>query len=282
MAGSKLEIEAALAEDIGSGDLTASLLPPEAALEVEVISRQEGVIAGRPWFDQVFHHLDRNIGIEWRVDEGRRVESGTVLVRLSGPARPLLTGERTALNFLQLLSGTATLTRRYVDAVEGTGAIILDTRKTIPGLRQAQKYAVRTGGGQNHRLGLFDAILIKENHIAAAGGIGAAIEAARRKHPGTPVEVEVESPDELTQVVEAGADRAMLDNFQLADMTAAAQSYRDKIELEASGGITLDTVRAVAETGVHFISVGELTKRIEPLDLSMRFIPQPTTHNSQP
>lgn len=271
MSGEKLEIAAALAEDIGPGDLTASLLPPEARLEVEVITRENGVIAGRPWFDEVFRRLDENIDVEWQVKEGRQVEAGSVLVRLSGRARPLLTGERTALNFLQLLSGTATLTRRYADAVNGTGTIILDTRKTIPGLRQAQKYAVRTGGGQNHRMGLFDAVLIKENHIAAAGGIGLAVEAARLACPGVSVEVEVEDRKELAQAVEAGADRALLDNFDLADLAAAAHHHRDEIELEASGGITLDTVRAVAETGVHFVSVGALTKRVEPLDLSMRF-----------
>lgn len=273
----RAEVTAALTEDVDGGDLTASLLPPDARLDVDVITRKPGIIAGRPWFDEVFRQLDADIRIEWPVDEGQHVEADTPLVTLSGAARALLTGERTALNFLQLLSGTATLTRQYVEACAGTGTIILDTRKTIPGMRKAQKYAVRAGGGQNHRMGLFDALLIKENHIAAAGGIGRALEMSRRLFPDMPVEIEVETLEELAQAIAVGAGRALLDNFSLTDLRTAANRYRGEIELEASGGITLETVRAVAETGVDYISIGDLTKRIEPLDLSMRFNSQPAT-----
>ncbi len=265
------QVQAALAEDVGSGDLTAGLIPAGNTLETVVISRQAGVLAGCDWFNASFSLTDPDIRIEWQCREGDQITASQELCLLSGPARGLLTAERTGLNFLQLLSGTATLTARYVDAIRGTGARLLDTRKTVPGLRLAQKHAVRIGGGHNHRIGLFDAILIKENHIAAAGGIAAAVELARRQHPGYPVEIEVEDLAQLEQAAGAGADRVMLDNFSLADLSSAVASCKGQIELEASGGITLDGIRAVAETGVDFISVGELTKRVEPLDLSMRF-----------
>lgn len=265
------QVRAALAEDLGTGDLSARAVPAEARAEARVITRDGGVIAGRPWFDAAFELTDSGIRISWLAEEGGAVEAGTELCRLAGPARSILSAERTALNFLQLLSGAATLARRYVDAIAGTGARILDTRKTLPGLRQAQKYAVRAGGGSNHRSGLFDAILLKENHIAAGGGISATIAAARRAHGNMPIEVEVEDLAELDQAVAAGADRALLDNFSPADLRAAVAAHATRIELEASGGITLESVRAIAETGVHCISVGELTKRVEPLDLTLLF-----------
>lgn len=265
-------VQSALDEDLGTGDLSAAAVPDAARATARVITREPGVIAGRPWFDTAFHLLDSAIDIRWRIDEGSTAGAGAELCGLSGPARSLLAAERTALNFLQLLSGTATLARRYVDAVAGTGARILDTRKTVPGLRLAQKYAVRAGGADNHRLGLFDAILIKDNHLAAAGGIGAAIDAARRAHPGTRVEVEVTDLAGLDEAVAAGTDQALLDNFSLAELRKAAAGHAGHIVLEASGGITLENVRAIAETGVHRISVGELTKRVEPLDLSLQFM----------
>ena len=265
-------VAAALAEDLGDGDRTAAVVPAGAVLEVQVISRDNGVLAGTPWFDEVFRQLDPAIAIDWLTVDGRAVSAEEVLCKLAGPARPLLGGERTALNFLQLLSGTATLTRRYLDAIAGTGVVLLDTRKTLPGLRQAQKFAVRCGGAQNHRMGLYDAFLLKENHLAAAGGIAPAVALARGAGSGLPVSVEVETLEELDEAVAAGADRALLDNFSLMDLRRAARRHREAIELEASGNISLDNIRAVAATGVHFISVGELTKRVEPLDLSMRYI----------
>ena len=264
-------VRAALAEDIGSGDLTADLVDPARRLRVQVISREAGVVAGRPWFDEVFRQLDPDIGIIWDVAEGGTTSPGSCLCRMTGPARPILTGERTALNFLQLLSGTATLTRSFVQAMSGTGTRVLDTRKTLPGLRQAQKYAVRAGGGTNHRLGLFDGILIKENHIAAAGGIRQVVDQARRLHPDHPVEVEAETLDQLEQAAGAGADRIMLDNFDLGMLTAAVREWGGRVELEASGGVDLDQAREIARTGVDFVSVGEITKRVSPMDLSLRY-----------
>jgi nicotinate-nucleotide pyrophosphorylase (carboxylating) len=237
-----------------------------------VLARGDAVICGAPWFDAVFRKLDATITIEWLVGEGSRASAGQTLVKLRGAARALLTGERTALNFLQMLSAVATVTRLYVDAVAGTRARIVDTRKTLPGLRQAQKYAVRMGGGTNHRHGLYDAILIKENHIAAAGGIAAALDAAARSAPaGVWTQIEVENFDQLQAALAAGAKMILLDNMSTAQMAAAVKITAGRAELEASGGITLDNVRAIAETGVDRISIGGLTKDIKALDLSMRF-----------
>lgn len=264
----------ALAEDVGDGDLTASLLPAAALARATIITREAVVLAGRPWVDEVYRQLDPAVRIDWEAADGDALAAGALLCRLQGPARALLTGERTALNFLQLLSGTATAARRYAAAVAGTNARILDTRKTVPGLRLAQKYAVRCGGGVNHRLGLFDAILIKENHILAAGGIEAAIRGARAQHPGVPVEIEVESIDELRAALAARADRLLLDNFGVGELAQAVAINRAEgdppAELEASGGLTLKSIADVAATGVDFISVGALTKHVTAIDLSMR------------
>ncbi len=274
----------ALAEDIGSGDLTAALIPVNAISEASLISRESAVLCGSAWFDAVFHALDPSILVEWQVVDGAAIEPDQLLCMLSGPARAVLSGERTALNFLQTLSGTATLARRYADAVQGTGVKILDTRKTVPGLRAAQKYAVICGGCHNHRQGLYDGILIKENHILAAGSITAAMRAARafERQLGRPamlIEIEVENPRELGEAVDAGAKRVLLDNFSLEELAAAVRlvqiqgrdSGGQRIELEASGGITLDNIRAVAETGVDYISVGDITKNVRAIDLSLRF-----------
>ena len=261
----------ALAEDVGGGDLTAALIPEDARAEATVISRERAVLCGAAWFDAVFRQLDPRIHIEWGAADGDRVEPNQWLCTLRGPARAMLTGERTALNFLQALSGTATLARRYADLVAGTGATILDTRKTLPGLRLAQKYAVRCGGCQNHRIGLFDAVLIKENHIMAAGSIRNAIATARRLHPGVTVEVEVESLAELEEALASRPDIVMLDNFDLATMTEAVRLTAKRVKLEASGNVNFDTVRAIAETGVDYISIGGLTKDVRAVDLSMRF-----------
>lgn len=264
-------VEQALAEDVGAGDLTAALIPVEARANARVICREPGVIAGAAWFEAVFRRLDSGLEIHWQVQDGGRVAPDRTVCTLSGNARAILTGERTALNLLQTLSATATATRRYVDAIAGTGTRILDTRKTLPGLRRAQKYAVRCGGGHNHRTGLFDAVLIKENHIAAAGSIPAAIEAARAAGAGDFVEVEVETLAQLEQALAAGADRILLDNFDLAALREAVRITDRRARLESSGGITLESVRAVAETGVDDISIGALTKDIRALDLSLRF-----------
>lgn len=261
----------ALAEDVGSGDLTAALIPEHAQAEATVVSREVAILCGTTWFNAVFRQLDPGIAIDWRAADGDRVESEQLLCTLRGPARPLLTGERTALNFLQLLSGTATLARRYADAVSGTKAVILDTRKTLPGLRLAQKYAVRCGGCRNHRIGLFDAVLIKENHIMAAGSIGNAIATARRLHPGVTVEVEVENRAELEEALAARPDIVMLDNFDLTAMAEAVRIVDGRVKLEASGNVNFDTVRGIAETGVDYISIGGLTKDVRAIDLSMRF-----------
>ena len=261
----------ALAEDVGAGDLTAALIPEDAQAEATVISRESAVLCGVAWFDAVFRQLDPRIHVEWRAADGNRIEPDQWLCTLRGPARAMLTGERTALNFLQALSGTATLARRYADAVAGTGATILDTRKTLPGLRLAQKYAVRCGGCQNHRIGLFDAVLIKENHIMAAGSITNAIATARRLHPGVTVEVEVENLAELQEALAARPDIVMLDNFDLATMAEAVRITAKRAKLEASGNVNFDTVRAIAETGVDYISIGGLTKDVRAVDLSMRF-----------
>ncbi|MCL5060680.1 MAG: carboxylating nicotinate-nucleotide diphosphorylase [Candidatus Thermoplasmatota archaeon] len=267
----EIDVARALAEDVGSGDLTTLLIPATRTARARVITRETAVIAGRPWFDACFRTLDLACAIDWQVNEGDQAEAGSVLVEIKGNARALLTAERPALNFLQTLSGVATATRSYVEAVRGTHAVILDTRKTLPGLRLAEKYAVRVGGGQNQRTGLYDGILIKENHIAAAGGIAQVLEAAFKLAEGkVGVQIEVENMDELEQALSAGAPLILLDNFSFADMRHAVQVTHGRALLEASGNITLDTVRAVAETGVDRISVGSLTKHIRAVDLSMR------------
>jgi nicotinate-nucleotide pyrophosphorylase (carboxylating) len=268
-------VAAALAEDIGGGDLTAALVPAGRGGRATVITREAAVIAGRPYVDEVFRQVDPGVTIDWQVRDGASVEAGQVLFRLEGPARSLLTGERTALNFLQTLSGTATVTHRYVAQVAGLPCQVLDTRKTVPGLRTAQKYAVRCGGGRNHRMGLYDGVLIKENHIIAAGSIGAAVATARKAAIRVPVEVEVETLDELRQALDAGADMALLDEFPLDDLRTAVALNRahanGPIKLEASGSVTLETLRSVAATGVDFVSIGSLTKHVRAVDLSMRF-----------
>jgi nicotinate-nucleotide pyrophosphorylase (carboxylating) len=268
------QVSRALAEDVGGGDLTAALVPAGQAAHATVVTREDAVLCGRAWVDEVFRQLDRGIVIDWRPDEGARVSAGSTLCELRGSARPLLTGERTALNFLQTLSATATAARRYADAVVGTSTRILDTRKTIPGLRTAQKYAVRVGGAHNHRIGLFDAILVKENHIIASGGITAAVSEARRLNPGVLVEVEVESLAQAAEAFAARADRLLLDNFPLPRLREAVR-LRDEQStatgLEASGGITLANIREVATTGVDFISIGDITKNLHAVDLSLRF-----------
>ncbi|HCB13574.1 MAG TPA: carboxylating nicotinate-nucleotide diphosphorylase [Gammaproteobacteria bacterium] len=261
----------ALAEDVGDGDLTAALIPEDTQAEATVISREYAVLCGSAWFDTVFRQLDPRVVIDWQAADSDRIAPDQLLCTLRGPARSLLTGERTALNFLQMLSSTATLARRYADAVAGTGAIILDTRKTLPGLRLAQKYAVRCGGCQNHRIGLFDAVLIKENHIMAAGSIGNAIAVARRLHPSVTVEAEVENVAELEEALAAQPDIIMLDNFDLKTMSEAVKITDGRVKLEASGNVNFDTVRPIAETGVNYISIGGLTKDVRAIDLSMRF-----------
>jgi nicotinate-nucleotide pyrophosphorylase (carboxylating) len=267
-------VSRALAEDIGSGDLTAALVPAGQRAQATVIIRDDAVICGIPWFDEVFKQLSADINIDWQVAEGSSTRAGTVLCELQGPARELLTGERTALNFLQTLSATATAAHEFATAIADTGAIILDTRKTLPGLRVAQKYAVRTGGAANHRTGLYDGILIKENHIAAAGGIANAVRTALSQAGDALVEVEVENLTEAREAIAAGAHRLLVDNFSLADMREAV-TLRDSadtgVTLEASGGIDLKTVHGIAATGVDYISIGALTKDIQAVDLSMRF-----------
>lgn len=264
-------VQRALAEDIGDGDLTAALIPAATRVRARVISRQMAVLCGTAWFDEVFRQIDDTISIHWEAADGHSIHRDQLLCRLEGPARGLLTGERTALNFLQTLSATASVTRRYADAVAGTGATILDTRKTLPGLRNAQKYAVRCGGANNHRMGLYDGILIKENHIMAAGSIRAAVAAARKQGPGVPVELEVETLEQVEEALAAGADILLLDNFKLEGMREAVRLTAKRAKLEASGGIDMIQVRAVAETGVDYISVGAITKNIDAVDLSMRF-----------
>lgn len=265
-------VSAALAEDVGAGDWTALMTPDGMRARAAVLSRGAAVLCGQPWFEKVFEKLDPGVRIAWRVREGAAVEAGALVCELEGDARALLTGERTALNFLQTLSAVATLTRRYVDAVAGTRAKIVDTRKTLPGLRLAQKYAVRMGGGANHRLGLYDGMLIKENHIAAAGGVARALHAAREvAPPGVWIQIEVETLDQLDEALREGAKMILLDNMSVEKMGMAVERAAGRAELEASGGITLRNVRAIAETGVDRISIGGLTKDVSAVDLSMRF-----------
>ncbi len=263
------DVAAFLAEDLGTGDLTAAIIPETMTASAEVMTREAMVVCGQAWFEAVFKTLDANVAITWLVAEGASVSGNTVLCQLSGPARQLLTGERTALNLLQTLSATATVARTYAEAVTGTGCKVLDTRKTIPGLRKAQKYAVACGGCHNHRMGLYDGVLIKENHIIAAGSIANAVTIARRQST-VAIEVEVESLAELREALAAKPDRIMLDNFSLEDLAAAVKLSAGQVELEASGNITLDNIKTIAQTGVDFISIGALTKNIRAIDLSMR------------
>lgn len=266
------QVAIALAEDVGSGDRTAALIPEDDVSTVQVVCREEAVLCGTAWFDEAFRQLDAAVHINWSALDGDQVSPGRVLCQFSGKTRALLTAERTALNYLQTLSGTATLARRYAHAVKGTGVRILDTRKTLPGLRIQQKYAVACGGCHNHRIGLYDAILIKENHILAAGSITAALQAALRFAPDMVVEVEVEGLEELQEALQAGAQRILLDNFSLDMLEEAVQAANGRARLEASGNVSLDTIRAIAETGVNDISVGALTKDVRAIDLSMRFV----------
>jgi nicotinate-nucleotide pyrophosphorylase (carboxylating) len=267
-------VATAIAEDVGTGDLTAGLIAADKQGKARVISREDATLCGRSWFDEVFRQLDATTIVEWSVEDGERIKPNQELCKLRGPARALLTGERTALNFLQTLSGTATVTRQYADALAQTSCRVLDTRKTLPGLRLAQKYAVHCGGGVNHRIGLYDAILVKENHIIAAGSIGAAVAHARKLAGKRMVEVEVETLDELQQALLTDIDRVLLDNFKNEDLAEAVRINRArssrKVELEASGNVSLETILAIAATGVDFISVGGLTKHLRAVDLSMR------------
>lgn len=263
----------ALAEDLGSGDVTAALVPAQQRVAGQLICREDAILCGCAWAEEAFRQLDPSVRIAWQAVDGDPIRAGATIAHIEGPARAVLSGERVALNFLQLLSGTATATRRFVEAVAGTGCRILDTRKTLPGLRTAQKYATRCGGAQNHRMGLYDMVLVKENHIVAAGSIQAAVETARRQSPGLPVEVEVESLQEFELALAAGCDVVMLDELGIEDMRTAVQRNRDSgshAKLEASGGVSLDAVRRIAETGVDYISVGGITKHLRAVDLSMR------------
>ncbi len=268
----KQQVALAPAEDIGEGDITADLIPADTRANASIISREPAVICGTPWVTEVFMQLDPAIQIDWHCQDGDKVESRQELCRLHGSARHLLSGERAALNFLQTLSATATQAHEYVMAVEGTGCRILDTRKTIPGLRLAQKYAVRCGGAYNHRSGLYDMVLIKENHICAAGSIQAAVDTARRLSPDMPVEVEVENLHQLQQALEANVDRILLDNMDIPALQQAVRITNKRIPLEASGGVSQKTARDIAQTGVDYISIGSITKHIRAIDLSMRFI----------
>jgi len=264
------EIDGFLEEDVGSGDLSALIIPETAQATARVVTREIMVLCGQAWFNAVFARIEPNIQIHWLVNDGDEAEANTVLCTLRGGARGLLTGERTALNLLQTLSGTATLARTYARAVEGTRVKVLDTRKTIPGLRRAQKYAVRCGGCHNHRMGLYDGILIKENHILAAGSIALAVRAAQALRPGVPIEVETEDLEELEQALTAGVDRLLLDNFSPEMMREAVALNAGRAKLEVSGNVGLETIREIAETGVDYISVGALTKNVRAIDLSMR------------
>ncbi len=261
----------ALKEDIGSGDVTADLIPKENQSKANVVCRDDATLAGTPWFNEVFHQIDPDVEITWHFQDGERVETNEIICTLSGNSRSILSGERVALNFLQTLSATATQTQKFVSKIKGTNTRILDTRKTLPNLRDAQKYAVLCGGGKNHRIGLYDMILIKENHIMATGSIAKAVKQAKKLHPDIRVEVETENFEEFREATEAGADVIMLDNFDLKTMREAVLENDGRISLEASGGVNLDTVRGIAETGVDFISVGQITKDIAAVDLSMRF-----------
>jgi len=268
-------VSRAIAEDLRDGDLTAALIGRYTPAVARVVAREAATLCGRAWFDETFRQLDGRVAVTWHADDGAQIATDSIVCELRGPARSIVTGERTALNFLQTLSGTATATRALADIVAGSRTRILDTRKTVPGLRLAQKYAVRCGGGENHRIGLFDAVLIKENHIAAVGSVTAAVETARRQSPGVMIEVEVETLAQLREALATDADRIMLDDFSLADMRAGV-ALRDaaagkRRELEASGSVNADSLRAVADTGVDFVSIGAITKHVRAIDFSMRF-----------
>ena len=265
-------VEQALTEDRADGDISAGLIDEQTLAFAQVITRESGIFCGAPWVDETLKQLDETMHIKWQVADGDKVSPNQELFQLRGKARSLLSAERTMLNFVQLLSGTATRTARYVGLIADTQSQLLDTRKTVPGLRLAQKYAVKCGGGSNHRTGLYDAFLLKENHILAAGSIGAAVKAAKTSAPNKPVEIEVESLTELQQAMEAGADIALIDNFSVTDSKAAVAMTRGNMVLEASGGITQESIAAIAATGVDYISCGDLTKSVEPMDLSMRFL----------
>ena len=265
-------VEQALTEDRADGDISAGLIDEQTLAFAQVITRESGIFCGAPWVDETLKQLDETMHIKWQVADGDKVSPNQELFQLRGKARSLLSAERTMLNFVQLLSGTATRTARYVGLIADTQSQLLDTRKTVPGLRLAQKYAVKCGGGSNHRTGLYDAFLLKENHILAAGSIGAAVKAAKTSAPNKPVEIEVESLAELRQAMEAGADIALIDNFSVTDSKAAVAMTRGNMVLEASGGITQESIAAIAATGVDYISCGDLTKSVEPMDLSMRFL----------
>ena len=269
----KRNVCAALHEDVGPGDINAALIPACARARASIITRNRGVFCGRPWVVEACRQVDQEIALDWQVDDGDEVAAGELLLRLVGPARGLLTVERTALNFMQLLSATATRARAFVAAAAGTSTVVLDTRKTLPGLRAAQKYAVRVGGAHNHRKGLYDGYLLKENHIAAAGGIAAAVREAQRQHPEKDVHVEVETRAQLEEAIAAGAQRVLLDNHSVPALRAAAEQVRGRVALEASGGVTLENIATVARTGVRFVSVGDITKSVMPIDLSMRLTP---------
>lgn len=264
-------VRQALAEDIGSGDITAALIPEQQNARARLICREDMILCGRPWAETVFAQVDERIRVHWHAEDGARLAADQALCQIEGPARAILTAERTAINFLQTLSGTATLTHRYVQRVSDTGVRILDTRKTLPGWRLAQKYAVACGGGHNHRIGLYDAYLIKENHISAAGSIAAAVDTARQNHADKPIEVEVEDLAQLQQALNAGVDRVLLDNFTPANLRKAVEINAGRAVLEASGGITYDNLHEIALTGVNDISIGALTKDIHAIDLSLRF-----------
>ena len=269
----KTQVATALREDVGNGDVTAELVPLTQKVRGRVITREDAVLSGRPWVDETFRQLEPHIRLTWHAADGDPIAANSVIFEIEGPARAVLTGERTALNFMQLLSATATAARRFVDAVAGTGCVILDTRKTLPGLRTAQKYAVRSGGARNYRIGLYDMVLIKENHIAAAGSLSGAIASARRSSPAVPVEVEVESLAEFQEALAARPDIIMLDEFSQPDIVEAVAINRSQgrpVKIEASGSVSLETVRAIAATGVDFISVGGITKHVRAVDLSMR------------
>lgn len=265
------DVTTALEEDIGTGDLTAALIPNNQHTRATIITREQATLCGTAWANEVFKQLDANIKINWLEGDGNQINKNQILCQLEGNTSALLTGERTALNFLQTLSGTATLAKKYSNAVAGTRTVILDTRKTIPGLRTAQKYAVRCGGCKNHRTGLYDGVLIKENHIAAAGSVTAAINSAKKYNPDFVIEIEVENLDEFQQALDAGADILLLDNFDLDSLNEAVQKTDGKVKLEASGGINLENIRSIAEIGVDYISIGDLTKNVRAIDLSMRF-----------
>lgn len=269
------QVALALAEDVGTGDLTASLVPASVQAQARVIAREKAVLCGTDWFDEVFRQVDPSVKIEWRLQDGDELNDQVEVCLIQGSARSVLSAERAALNFLQTLSGTASRAALYVQAIAGTGALILDTRKTVPGLRLAQKYAVSCGGASNHRIGLYDAILIKENHIEAAGSIAAALQAAQMLTETVEIEVEVENLDELSQALAAGARRVLLDNFELSQLREAVAFNQGRARLEASGGVNLQTVRAIAETGVDDVSVGDITKDVKAVDFSMRFLELP-------